>query len=107
MPFTIIGVSPLQSALQFRHSEIHYHCRMLNRGEGSAHSSVSEPDSMEVPGERTPPSEVSKEDKVEVPCKGKGKIPNGTSPEKVKEPPKPRASVLEYKSVSQVYVLRV
>ena len=80
---------------------------MLDRGEESAHSSESEPDSMEIRGEGTPPSERSKEDKVEVPCKGKAKIPNGTSPEKVKELPKPRASVLEYKSVSQMYVLRI
>ena len=78
---------------------------MLSRGEGSARSSESESESMEVPGQETPPSVGSKEEKVETPYEGKGKPPNGVSPETPKEKPKPRASVLEYKSVSQMYVL--
>ena len=78
---------------------------MLNRGEESARSSESESESMEVPGEETPPSVGSKEEKVEVPCEENGKPPNGISPETVQEIPKPRASVLEYKNVSQMYVL--
>lgn len=78
---------------------------MVNRSGGSAHSSESESESMEVPGEATPPSVGSKDEKVEVPFDANGKPPNGISPETVKEQPKPRASVLEYKSVSQMYVL--
>lgn len=78
---------------------------MLDRGEESAHSSESESESMDVPGEETPPSVGSKEEKVEVPCEENGKPPNGISPEMVEETPKPRASVLEYKNVSQMYVL--
>ena len=78
---------------------------MLRGEEGSAHSSESESESMGVPGEDTPPSVRSKEEKVEVPCEGNGKPPNGVTPETVQETPKPRASVLEYKSVSQMYVL--
>lgn len=88
---------------------------MLDRSEGSVHSSESEAESMEVPGEGTPPSVGSKEEKIEVPSEGndkaadgkapEGNAPDGKSPESEKEKPKPRASVLEYKSVSQVYVL--
>ena len=83
---------------------------MLDRGEGSFHSSESEPESMEVPAEGTPPSPpsvVSKEEKIEVPSDGNDKAPDDKSSESEKEKPKPRASVLEYKSVSQVYVLLV
>ena len=80
---------------------------MLNEGEGSTHSSESEPENMEVLGIGTPPSVGSKEEKVEAPCEVNGKVPNGKSPEIEKEKPKPRASVLDYKTVSQVYVLRV
>ena len=75
---------------------------MLDQGEGSIRSSESESESMEVPGEGTPPSVGSKEEKIEVPGEGSDKVPNGTSPEVEKETPKPRASVLEYKSVSQM-----
>ena len=77
---------------------------MLGGSEGSAHSSESESESMGVPGEVTPPSVESKEEKVEVPCEANGKPPNGVTPEIIQETPKPRASVLEYKSVSQMYV---
>ena len=77
---------------------------MLNSGEGSAHSSESESESMGTTSEETPPSVGSKDEKVEVPCEGNGNVPNGGSPETVQEKPRPRASVLEYKSVSQVYV---
>lgn len=80
---------------------------MLAQGEGSAHSSESESESMEVPGEGTPPSVESKEEKIEVPGDGNDKVPDDKSPEAEKEKPKPRASVLEYKSVSQMYVLRI
>ncbi|CAF9912370.1 hypothetical protein IMSHALPRED_000298 [Imshaugia aleurites] len=76
---------------------------MLEQDEGSAHSSESESESVEVPGEGTPPSVGSKEDKVEVPSEGNGKASDDKSPESEKEKPKPRASVLEYKSVSQVW----
>ena len=58
---------------------------------------------MGVPGEATPPSEGSKEEKTEVPGEGNGKAPDAKSPEIEKAIPKPRASVLEYKSVSQMY----
>ena len=77
---------------------------MLGAGEGSAHSSESESESMGLAGEETPPSVGSKEEKVEVPCEANSKPPNGVTPEIVQETPKPRASVLEYKSVSQMYV---
>lgn len=81
---------------------------MLGGGEGSAHSSESESESMGVPGEETPPSVGSKEERViETPSEGNSKPPNGATPEIVQETPKPRASVLEYKSVSQMYVPRV
>ena len=80
---------------------------MLRGGEGSPHSSESESESMGVAGEETPPSVGSKEEKVEVLCEANGKPPNGVTPEMVQETPKPRASVLEYKSVSQMYVLGV
>ena len=80
---------------------------MLSRDEGSTQSSESESESMGVPGEVTPPSVGSKEEKVEVPCQGNGKAPNGIPPEIIKEEQKPRASVLEYKSVSQMYVFWV
>ena len=80
---------------------------MLDEGEESAHSSESESESMEVPGERTPPSEGSKEEKAEVPGEGNGNLPHGPPPEIIIiDEPKPRASVLEYKSVSQMYVLQ-
>ena len=78
---------------------------MLNKVDGNAPSTESDSESMEAPGEGTPPSVGSKEDKIEVPCESNGKAPNGSSPEiLIVEKPKPRASVLEYKSVSQVYV---
>lgn len=80
---------------------------MLDRGDGSFQSSASESESMDAPGEGNPPSVGSKEEKVDVPCEGNGITPNSSSQEVVKEKPKPRASVLEYKSVSQVYVLPV
>lgn len=80
---------------------------MLDRGEGSVHSSESESESMEVPGEGTPPSVGSKEEKIEVPSNGNDKAPDGKPSESEKEKPKPRASVLEYKSVRQVYVLYI
>lgn len=82
---------------------------MLDRGEGSTQASGSDSESMEVPGEETPPSLEDKEEKIEVPEAGGGKRRKGASksPEVEKEKPKPRASVLEYKSVSQMYVLRV
>lgn len=80
---------------------------MLEQGGGSAHSSESESESMEVPGEGTPPSVGSKEEKIELPGEGSDKGPDGKSLEIEKEKQKPRASVLEYKSVSQVYVLRI
>ena len=107
MPLLIPDVSLPQAALETRRTEIHYRRRMLDKAEGSTPSSENEPENTVVHGQVPYPSEESKEDKVEVSCKGKVKTPNGTSPEKVKEPPKPRASVLEYKSVSQVYVFRM
>ena len=94
--------SPLSAAEPLRRIKTLYYRRMLDRGEGSTRSSESESESMEVPGEGTPPSVGSKEEKVEVPGEGSDKIPNGTSPEVEKEKPKPRASVMEYKSVSQM-----
>lgn len=60
---------------------------------------------MDVPEEGTPPSVGSKEEKIEVPSRGSDKAPDGKSPEIEKVKPKPRASVLEYKSVSQMCVL--
>ena len=72
---------------------------------GSTHTSESESESMEIPGAGTPPSVGSKEEKIEVPSEGNEKAPDGKVPEIEKEIQKPRASVLEYKSVSQVYVL--
>ena len=97
--------SLLLQAIEYRHYKAHFKKVMLNRGGGSARSSESESESMEVPGQATPPSVGSKEEKVEIPYDGNGKPPNGTPLETVKEKPKPRASVLEYKSVSQMYVL--
>ncbi|CAD6566684.1 MAG: hypothetical protein ASARMPREDX12_008793 [Alectoria sarmentosa] len=70
---------------------------------GSTHTSESESESMEVPGAGTPPSVGSKEEKIEVPSEGNEKAPDGKVPEIEKEIQKPRASVLEYKSVSQVW----
>ncbi len=99
--------SPLRIATQLAAIKNHLNRRMLDQGEGSAHASESDSGSMEVPGEETPPSVGSKEDKIEIPGAGNGKTPDVKSPEIEKEAPKPRASVLEYKSVSQVYVLRV
>ena len=78
---------------------------MLAQAAGSSHSSESESESMEVPGQETPPSVESKEEKPEVLLGGKGNSSDVKSPESEKEKPKPRASVLEYKSVSQMYVL--
>ena len=100
-------VSPLRIAKQLAAIKAHINRIMLDRGEESAHSSESESGSMEVPGEKTPPSVGSKEDKIEVPGAGGDKAPDVKSSEIVQEAPKPRASVLEYKSVSQVYVSRV
>lgn len=100
-------VSPLRIATQLAAIKAHLNMIVLDRGEESAHSSESESGSMEVPGEETPPSVESKEEKIEVPGTGGDKAPDAKSPEIEKEAPKPRASVLEYKSVSQVYVLRV
>ena len=77
---------------------------MLDRGEGSAHSSESEAESMEAPGEATPPSVGSKEEKIVLPAAGNDRAPDDKSSDIEKEKPKPRASVLAYKSVSQVYV---
>lgn len=96
--------SLLLQATNYRRCKVHHKKIMLNRSGGSAHSSESESESMGVPGEVTPPSVGSKDEKVEIPFDGNGKPPNSISPETVKEQPKPRASVLEYKSVSQMYV---
>ncbi len=100
-------INPHIFAVQIRHLKARHRRMMLSRGEGSVHSTESESESMGVPGEETPPSVGSKEEKVEVPCEENGKPSNISSPEDTKEKPKPRASVLEYKSVSQVYVVRV
>lgn len=100
--------SPLRGALEFRRIKAQLQRSMLDRGEGSARSSETESESMEVPGEVTPPSVGSKEEKIEIIGQGNDtKAPKGNSPEIEKEESKPRASVLEYKSVSQVYVLQV
>ena len=86
-------------------SELDHLRRMLSQAGGSSHSSESESESMDVPGQETPPSVGSKEEKPEVLHGGKVKSSEVKSPESEKEKPKPRASVLEYKSVSQMYVL--
>lgn len=96
---------PLDIAIEIGRIRANLRRTMLEQDEGSAHSSESESESVEVPGEGTPPSVGSKEDKVEVPSEGNGKASDDKSPESEKEKPKPRASVLEYKSVSQVCVL--
>ena len=83
----------------------HIRRRMLAQAEAITFSSESESESMDVPGQETPPSVGSKEEKTEVLLRGKGKSSDVKSPEPEKEKPKPRASVLEYKSVSQMYVL--
>ena len=94
-------ISPLSVAENFHRIQAIHYRRMLDRGEGSTRSSASESESMEVPGEATPPSVGSKEEKIEIPSEGNN-VPNGTSPAVEKEKPKPRASVLGYKSVSQM-----
>ena len=100
-------VSPISITTHLAAIKLHLKRRMLDQGEGSAHASESDSGSMEVPGEETPPSIGSKEDKIEIPGAVNGKASDGKYPETEKEAPKPRASVLEYKSVSQVYVPRV
>lgn len=97
--------SPLRVALEVRRIKAQLHRSMLDR---SARSSETESENMEVPGEVTPPSLGSKEDKMEIMGQGRDmKVLDDLSPEIEKEKPKPRASVLEYKSVSQVYVFPV
>lgn len=75
---------------------------MLDRGEGSVQSSESESESMEVPREGTPVSVGSNEVKIVALGEGNDKVPDDKSLESEKEKSKPRASVLEYKSVSQM-----
>ena len=88
-------------------SHLFYRKIMLDRGEGSVQSSESESESMEVPGEGTPVSLGSNEVKIVALGEGNDKAPDDKSLESEKEKSNPRASVLEYKSVSQMYVQRV
>ena len=99
-PFNVSGSYPLHRDYILRQM-----LDQLDQGERSTQASASDSESMEIPGEGTPPSVGGKEEKIGVP--GGGKKRKGKSPEVEKEKPKPRASVLEYKSVSQMYVLRV
>ena len=98
-------VPPSSIQLNRMKSQFDHLKRMLAHVQGSSHSSESESESMEVPGQETPPSVESKEDKPEVLLGGNGNSSDVKSPESEKVKPKPRASVLEYKSVSQMYVL--
>ena len=91
-------------SIQVNRIKSYHFRRMLAQAEGSSHSSESESESMEVPGQETPPSVESKEEKTEVLLGGKDKSSDVKSPKSEEEKPKPRASVLEYKSVSQMYV---
>lgn len=95
---------PLDVTVEFDRKRANLGRGMLERSEESAHPSESESESMGVPGQGTPPSVGDKEEKIEVPGFANGKAPDKKSLEIEKEKPKPRASVLEYKSVSQMYV---
>lgn len=78
---------------------------MLHRNEASNHSSECESESINVAGEGTPQSVGSKEEKIETVDNENEKRSGGKSIEIVIEESKPRASVLEYRNVSQMYVL--